>query len=85
MCHRELPLGLAQVRTRRRTGDSPLAFTYTNRPSATPRPGLYIARGWDLDDAEALDDRGAFGPEISDALDAITTALRATVVRSTLG
>jgi len=61
------------------------AFAHKNRPSATPRPGLYIARGWDLDDAEALDDRGAFGPEISEALHAITTALRATIVSSIVG
>jgi hypothetical protein len=44
-------------------------FTQTARKTATPRPGLMLARCWPLEEAEALDGRGAFVHAIRDALE----------------
>jgi hypothetical protein len=43
-------------------------FTDTARRTATPRPGLMLARLWPLTDAERLDSRGAFTSAVHDAL-----------------
>lgn len=44
-------------------------FTGTNRQTASPRPGIALARRWPLLDAETLDSRGSFGNEVRDAVD----------------
>lgn len=48
-------------------------FTATARKTATPRPGLVLARLWPLAEAERLDSRGEFAPAVKEALQ---TALR---------
>jgi len=48
-------------------------FTATARKTATPRPGLMLARLWPLAEAERLDSRGKFTPAVKEALQ---TALR---------
>jgi hypothetical protein len=54
-----------------RPGDRPefdRHFTHTARKTATPRPGLVLARLWTLEDAESLDSRGEFAPAVREAL-----------------
>lgn len=54
-----------------RQGDRPefdRHFTDTARKTATPRPGLMLARLWLLADAEHLDSRSAFVPAVREAL-----------------
>lgn len=43
-------------------------FTGTARKTATPRPGLMLARLWPLAEAERLDSRGVFAPAVHEAL-----------------
>ena len=53
-------------------------FTNTDRQSATPRPGLYIARSWPLAEAEKLDnDASRLTGEVSDVLGQLLKVLRA--------
>jgi hypothetical protein len=49
-------------------------FQATARSTASPRPGVWLARRWPLAEAEDLDMRGALAEDVRDALD---TALRA--------
>jgi hypothetical protein len=49
-------------------------FTDTQRQSATPRPGLSLSRIWSLDEAEALDARGALHDQVAAALHATQQA-----------
>lgn len=49
-------------------------FTQTARPTATPRPGLCLGRGWSLAEAEQLDARGAFAAAVRDALETVLRA-----------
>jgi hypothetical protein len=50
-------------------------FTDTKRNSATPRPGLSIARSWPLESAALLDDKNQFAPRVREALNAALGAL----------
>ena len=50
-------------------------FTASQRQSATPRPGLKLARRWGLEQAEALDGLGKLGPSIAAALQTASDAL----------
>jgi len=49
-------------------------FTHTQRQTASPRPGLELARRWPLAEAEALDARGALHAQVRSALDAALVA-----------
>lgn len=49
-------------------------FTQTQRQTASPRPGLWLARRWTLAEAEALDSRGALHGEVREALNAALVA-----------
>jgi hypothetical protein len=50
-------------------------FTHTRRKTATPRPGIKVARRWSLTDAEALDRTGQLAPQIRAAHDRIIDLL----------
>jgi hypothetical protein len=43
-------------------------FTHTARKTATPRPGLMLARCWTVEEAEELDSRREFAPAVRKAL-----------------
>lgn len=49
-------------------------FTHTQRQTASPRPGLQLARRWPLAEAEALDSRGALHAQVREALNAALIA-----------
>ena len=49
-------------------------FTRSQRQTASPRPGLELARRWPLTEAEALDSRGALHGQVRDALNAALIA-----------
>ena len=51
------------------------AFTETDRQTATPRPGLMLARRWPLAQAEDLDSRGAFASAVRAALEEALAAV----------
>ena len=53
-------------------------FTETNRQTATPRPGLMVARHWELSRAEALDGQRKLATEIAAALQSARDVLSAT-------
>jgi hypothetical protein len=50
-------------------------FTETDRQTATPRPGLMLARRWLLAEAEDLDSRDAFAPAVRTALEEALAAV----------
>jgi hypothetical protein len=50
-------------------------FTETDRQTATPRPGLMLARRWPLAEAEDLDSRDAFASAIRAALEEALVAV----------
>jgi hypothetical protein len=50
-------------------------FTYTNRGSATPRPGIECTFGWKLDEAERLDARGTLAGAVRDRINQLLEAL----------
>ena len=50
-------------------------FDNTRRQDATPRPGLRLARSWGLEEAEALDARGALVRAVRQELQTALTAL----------
>lgn len=52
-------------------------FTQTNRSTATPRPGLRVARQWAMHTAEELDATGRLAPQINAAYEKIVEALGA--------
>ncbi len=52
-----------------------LRFTSTNRQTATPRPGLFVARRWLTPDAVQLDAAGKFVAEVAKAYERITVEL----------
>ncbi|HEY7953582.1 MAG TPA: hypothetical protein VID70_11420 [Solirubrobacteraceae bacterium] len=52
-----------------------LRFTATHRSTATPRPGLVLARRWDMPEAERLDAQRALTGQIADALQDAAAAL----------
>jgi hypothetical protein len=49
-------------------------FTNTQRQTASPRPGLVLARRWPLAEAEAFDARGALHAQVRVALDTALVA-----------
>lgn len=49
-------------------------FTETQRQAASPRPGLWVRRRWTVAEAEALDSRGALGPQVAEDLRAVFEA-----------
>lgn len=50
-------------------------FTNSRRKTATPRPGLWLARRWPLVEAETLDTQGVLADHVRTALDHALTAL----------
>jgi hypothetical protein len=44
-------------------------FTSTDRSTATPRPGISVARQWQMTEAETLDATGSFDLELRQAVD----------------
>lgn len=50
-------------------------FTETDRQTATPRPGLMLARRWPLAEAEDLDSRDALAPALRTALEEALAAV----------
>jgi hypothetical protein len=61
-----IELGIAEPGDRQ---DFDRNFTETARKTATPRPGLGLARRWSLADAEVLDSAGELVPGIREAME----------------
>ena len=52
---------------------------FSNRPSATPQPGLVVRRRWPIAEAEALDSQGRFTNEVQEALSQVLAACNCSV------
>jgi len=50
-------------------------FVSTNRQTASPRPGIWLARRWSINRAEELDATGQLANEVREALDAALAAV----------